>query len=224
MKRTARWFLVAGIATLLAGAPGRADAAIAYVLTNTTGIFGIDAPITVGFQFTTNQAITVTDLGIFDSGQNGLAERHEIGIFNSGGTLLASAFTDAGTVDPLLNQFRYVPISPLVLAGGQDYRIGAFYLGSDLVVVGFGGATGFATDPAITFVGDRYSPAPPVITLSDPTSSFGANPGLFGPNFQFTTAAVPEPSTLALTGLGMLGIFGWLRRRKKSGGVPRREA
>src|SRR5262245_22723600 len=30
-------------------------------------------------------------------------------------------------------------------------------------------------------------------------------------------AAVPEPGTLALTGLGMLGMGVWLRRRKKSG-------
>jgi hypothetical protein len=37
---------------------------------------------------------------------------------------------------------------------------------------------------------------------------------------RFTTspaAAVPEPGTLALTGLGMLGLGVWLRRRKKSG-------
>ena len=32
------------------------------------------------------------------------------------------------------------------------------------------------------------------------------------------TAAVPEPSTLALTGLGMLGMAAWLRRRKKARG------
>jgi hypothetical protein len=27
--------------------------------------------------------------------------------------------------------------------------------------------------------------------------------------------ATPEPGTLALTGLGMLGLVGWMRRRKK---------
>jgi hypothetical protein len=31
-------------------------------------------------------------------------------------------------------------------------------------------------------------------------------------------AAVPEPGTLALTGLGMLGMAAWLRRRRKSSG------
>jgi len=41
------------------------------------------------------------------------------------------------------------------------------------------------------------------------------NPGVFGPNFQFQ--AVPEPGTLALTGLGMLEMGVWLKRRKKSG-------
>jgi hypothetical protein len=38
-------------------------------------------------------------------------------------------------------------------------------------------------------------------------------------DFAFTLSgqAVPEPSTLALTGLGMLGMGVWLRRRKQSG-------
>jgi PEP-CTERM motif len=43
------------------------------------------------------------------------------------------------------------------------------------------------------------------------------NDDLSGLSFDnFRAAAVPEPSTLALTGLGMLGMVGWLRRRKRS--------
>jgi hypothetical protein len=52
-----------------------------------------------------------------------------------------------------------------------------------------------------------------------------AQPGFdprFTPTYHFvsdgTAQATPEPGTLALTGLGMLGLAGWLRRRKKAGG------
>jgi hypothetical protein len=195
--------------TALAGAASRAEAAIAYVISDTTGNSAAFSPLTLGFQFATNQAIAVTDLGVFDSEQNGLTDPHDIGIWDSGGSLLASATVSSGTIDPLTNQFRYVPIVPVLLAGGQDYRIGAFYTGpADMVVLL---ASGFATDPVVTFVGARFASSG---TLSDPTTPAGPNlnPGYFGPNFQF--AAVPEPGTPALTGLGMLGLGVWLRRRK----------
>jgi hypothetical protein len=47
----------------------------------------------------------------------------------------------------------------------------------------------------------------------------GFAPG-FAPTYHFVSdgvaQATPEPGTLALTGLGMLGMGVWLRRRKKS--------
>jgi hypothetical protein len=45
-----------------------------------------------------------------------------------------------------------------------------------------------------------------------PTNTQGLDVGYFGPNFKFT-AAVPAPATLALFGLGLLGL-GWSKRKK----------
>jgi hypothetical protein len=50
------------------------------------------------------------------------------------------------------------------------------------------------------------------LTFPDSSAPLSFNPGLFGPNFQFTevVAAVPEPSTYLLFATGLLGGVTWL--------------
>ena len=57
----------------------------AITITNTTGNNLGNPPFTLGWQFTTNQQISVTNLGIFDDSLNGLADRYQVGIWNSSG-------------------------------------------------------------------------------------------------------------------------------------------
>ena len=53
---------------------------------------------TIGWQFTVNQAITITHLGLFDLGQNGLVESHNIGIWSiAGGSPLVQGTIPAGS-------------------------------------------------------------------------------------------------------------------------------
>jgi hypothetical protein len=49
-------------------------------------------------------------------------------------------------------------------------------------------------------------------------SNYGntAQTGFSETAFSGTAAAVPEPGTLALTGLGVLGLVAWLQRRRMS--------
>ena len=169
-----------------------------------------------GWQFTTNADISVTALGFFDDAQNGLTEAHDVGIFSAAGTLLASATVPSGVAAPLVNQFRYVAIAPLLLTSGQTFRIGAVYnSGADLLVIT---ATGLAVDPAIT-----KSPLRFVInsaTLADPTQTSAGN-GSFGPNFDFVLAATgaPEINGLSSVALGFTCLLLALAERKRKAPV-----
>jgi hypothetical protein len=64
---------------------------------------------TFGWTFTLTGTLTVTDLGWFDFGGNGLAASHDVGIWASDGTLLVSATVPSGTTGGLIGAFRYTP-------------------------------------------------------------------------------------------------------------------
>ncbi len=81
--------------------------------------------VTVGWQFVPQHDMLVTDLGFFDIGSVGLNTFHEVGIWDGDQRLLVSATVPAGTEAPLLGEFRYVAIEPLLLQAGNAYVIGA---------------------------------------------------------------------------------------------------
>lgn len=156
----------------------------------------------LGWEFNLTQAVTVTQLGFYDSNKDGLTERHEIGIYDSLGTLLVSGIVGPG--DTLVSWFRMTNVAPTVLAAGNGYRIAATTGGEDYTW----DPTGFVTDPRVQFVTDRYTSSG---SLVFPEFSSEVT-GWFGPNFA-TGAAVPEPSTYAMLG-SAIAALAMLRRRK----------
>ena len=177
--------------------------------------YGGAADLTIGWTFTVGaQGITVSDLGFFDQGGDGLNTAHNVGIWNSGGSLLASITVPSGTAGSLVSGFRYAALSSgLSLAANQTYTIGAEITvnSSDL----FWNQTAATIDPKITYGEARDSAVNNNFTsgFTDPVRSRSdLNFGEFGPNFQ----VVPEPGTLALLSLPLIALLGARRLRSLS--------
>ncbi len=197
---------LAAIAAAILSAPIQGQASTAFTIDNATGQILANPPFTLGFSFTANSAITVTGLGLFDGSQDGLVDSYEIGLFDSGGTLLASTTIQSGTASSLLDQFRYESITPTVLAPG-DYSIGALFLTSSDELIFPGTAVNFATAPEITFLNASFAAGG---TLAAPSIAGGSSsdPAYFGPNFTFrSSSSVPDAGSSALlVGLALGGL------------------
>ncbi len=176
----------------------------------TTNDFGFDplfsSPDTIGFEFTANTRIVVDQLGVFDSGQDGLTDGHLVGLWDANGNLLVSVLVEGGTGAPLIDLHRYASITPTVLKAGQSYFVGAYH-------------ADFADTPADI----SYTPkVDPRISLGN--YGLGNAGGFTAPNFiipprdyaNFTISSVPEPSTWALMLMGF-GALGVASRRNRGG-------
>jgi hypothetical protein len=177
---------------------------------NTTGDSLGNPSFTLGFSFRANTDIVVTGLALFDSSQDGLVESHEVGLWNSTGTLLTSTTVQAGVGSALEDKFRVETIVPVQLVGGADYFIGALFTSGSDPNIFPGGAVGFVTPPEVSFLAAQFAFGG---ALAFPGTSPSADPAYFGPNFTFTV--IPEPSTVMLLG-SVLIAAGALTRRKLS--------
>lgn len=218
MKITVSSLALVGLTAFFATAAGAQ--APGYTFDNTEAQYVVDGPpyFTLGSEFTANSGVTITQLGIFDDLQDGLVDSYPVGLFDSAGALLASATIPSGTGAPLINQFRYVAITPVTLQAGMTYEVGALYL-SDHDALFFPDTvtddpvTNFATDPRITFNRAMFNTG---ITLAAPLDSGNLSGGYFGPNFLIQAADIPEPSAVMFGVVAALSVLGVIVRKRKS--------
>lgn len=188
------------------------DAASAAAITVTGGTETTGFPNrTQGFNFFTNtDPVSITHLGFYDSGSDGLNQSHEVGIWTAdGSTLLASAIVPSGTAGTLDSGFRFVAIAPIVLAANTEYLAGAFNGNATDAITRFATAT---TDPRITLGSTRFdSPITGVFTAPTGEQGTSFDDGYFGPNFQIGDG-VPEPGAITLVAGGLILLI--LNRRR----------
>ena len=195
------------IATLMAFCPTltRADTIAFSFIDGGTHIGA--ANTTAGYAFTLSSPVNVTELGVWDLGNDGLLESHLVTIWTSTGTQEAQGTVPSATGGTLTNGFRYVSIAPVLLPAGS-YTIGTFFPDTaDLVATlnsSITPASGVTYDDSRIGLGNAF-PSGQVIVREN---------SFFGPNFQFTTAtSVPDTGmTCSLFGLSFMGLA-FLRRK-----------
>jgi hypothetical protein len=199
-----------GTACLLSLLSTGANAGPAVTLTSPGQLYP-GTQYTLGFEFSVVASETITALGVYDDGQDGISNAASVGLWDTSGNLLRSATVPAGTVAPLVGDFRYATITPFTAIAGVDYIVGSHLAIDDASSFNTDqGGSGFY-DANVIGIEDRYSDFNNAFSFPDITNGFPGGAWLGG-NFLFTPA-VPEPSSLALIAAGLFGL-GWVRRKR----------
>lgn len=164
----------------------------------------------VGFSFTADTDLTVTDLGVMNDPVDGILDSaHMVGLWDATSlSLLASVLVDSD--DSLLDGFFYASLGAAVnLAEGNRYLLAALYTANDgdsytsmpvsvdsLYISETRGVFPVAQDLGFQIPGNT----------SDSLARFGAN--------MLAAPTIVEPGTLLLLGLGLIGVSA-VRRPKR---------
>jgi len=163
--------------------------------------------VDLGMVFTANSTFSVDALGIYDL--SNLTGSEQVGLYNSSGTLLASATVTL--TDPVTNGYLFQSITPVTLTAGSTYTVDA-YVGSNPWAIG----PAPTTPSSVTFKYNDYLYSG---GLAFPTTTGGAGPAYYGPNFEIGTGnpdppPVPEPSGFAFVTLAVLAGCLYLRKQR----------
>ncbi|MDO8358080.1 MAG: DUF4082 domain-containing protein [Nitrospirota bacterium] len=182
------------------------------------------SPWTLGWKFSVSTPYAVTSLGVYDSGQDGLAGSAQVGLWlASGGTPLAQATVAAGAASELDGHFRFTSITPTTLNPGTEYIVGS-YLSGELATALFGGNG--LVDPHITVIDVRYSTTS-VFAFPGVTDGGTEGAAFLGGNFRGGVAPVPLPAAAWLFGSSVAGLIAGARircRRPRTSDESRKES
>ncbi|QDS91816.1 PEP-CTERM motif protein [Roseimaritima multifibrata] len=219
MMRTIQ--LAVACVTVLIATAGQVQAGVILDFAGGSTMFGA-GDYTVGFTFSVTAPVAVDGLAWWDEGGDGLNSPHEVGLWTGGGSLLASTFVSNGsTIEPSTSGFGNWLITDIATLnlGLGDYVIGGVQpnsTGGDLLRFPATATTisGIVFGVPIQHFGNGLTLTMPNFTGTG-TGTTGII-GALGPNLRLSTAAVPEPSSLALFGIGAcVACVGTARRRRR---------
>ncbi len=164
---------------------------------------------TLGYEFQTGPApYSVLALGVWDeaTGVPFLSAAHEVGIYNTSGTLLTSTFVPASAAPSnQIGQYAYAYLAvPLTLTANTDYIL-VTESASDDAFHGSNFGPPDATWPVFTTPEVNYVNRFPGLlgagnTITFPAASGSGDSAWDAPNF--IGAPVPEPASIALFAVG----------------------
>lgn len=180
------------ILAMVAALPAAAGTAITVPALG-SGFNYYQGSYSLGWSFTLNTPVTVTELGFYDDLQNGLTQSHPVGIYDKATQALLATVT-VSPADPLDGFFRYAPLPvPLSLAPGPTYVVMAL-VGSESYLAYFSLDPLWTVDPALTYQQGAVNYANPAATTLLFPDTFTTVGGDFGPNFKFAAGAGPIAS------------------------------
>jgi cysteine-rich repeat protein len=182
LARTVRLGVVIAL-TVSAPTAALAQPAVSFDIPHT---FGCGPNNVEGWEFQTTESIMVSALGVWDSPNgggpftpgDGLNFSIPVGLYDASCTELASVTIPAGTTATLIDTYRYVGITPVVLPTGQTFRVAAVIRCDDSDPE-FNSLTTVTINPALTAVQTRRIGFGSMLACPTETSPvFG-----FAPNF-----------------------------------------
>jgi hypothetical protein len=182
-------------------------------LTNPSGSLATSASDQLyGWIFNVAAPITVTSLGVYDFNSN-LSISHDVGIYDQNTqALLGSTTVPAGTLGTLISGFRFQSVTPFGLGAGNYVIVMTMpQLNSDYQLIF---VTSFNTASGITWLNSAFDGGS-TLAFPNPANNGAFAPGMFGPNFTFTSSSTPEPSTFLLMGSSILGLWSTRKRFRR---------
>jgi PEP-CTERM motif len=221
-KTTMRWTGILSLAAIVGlSAPIKADAAF----TN-TGVasfsesfaFGSTTTEFLGFNFTANSNLVVSALSAFEASSTAINVGQTVVLYDVTTSSTVATATYSSVSGLAVGQFAYInlvpqsgPGSSVTLNTGDVYSIYSLFQGNASGQFGSGSLT-FSSDitnvtigGSNTGIGASTNSPPPL------TSGF---PNVIAVSFGYSSA-VPEPASLAMFGMGAIGIAGVMVRHRR---------